>query len=207
MDDPVLPAGAGEGHVVGVARIGEAELLRQRSQARVELVIEEVAQTRAGRRALRERAVVRAESREQSRGAGVPADLAEIIFHPRGGGRAEEILDVELDDDVLPDVGQRIADDRVTAFEAGCGGMRFELFEQAAEDRALDFLQRIGGRRDRARAPRALGHLKLTVRDFDGAQLHHGDAETAGKLVYPEPAFGNDCTATGKQLFQKAQHD
>src|SRR5439155_12449163 len=126
-------------------------------------MIDEIAQARAGGRALRKGAVVGADARQQRGGIDVPADLAEVRVDPRRGSAGEEILQVQLNHHVLADVRQRVADDGMPALKAGGALVRAEPAQQAVEDPTLHCLERLARSGDGARPASTLLELKLVV--------------------------------------------
>ena len=81
-----LVGAEGEGDVVGVAGVAGTDALGEAGEAGVHLIVDEVAQARAGRRALRQSALPGAEFDQQVARAAVPADGAAVAFDPCGAG-------------------------------------------------------------------------------------------------------------------------
>ncbi len=192
-----LPRGR-EGHVVGVARVGEAERAGQRGEPRIEPRADEVRQHRARRRPLRqapwasggEKALavevqlvdirLRAEQRQHRGDRFRVAETAELALHaPEGEGR-EEVLEVEVDHDLAADMCPGIGQDRAARHEA----VRRLVHRHLAEDRVEHPVLRALEARHRGRdQPLAAGLLR------QGEALVVADARERA-VVGEEAQFG-----------------
>ena len=101
------------------------------------------------------------EQGEDRRGGLAVAEAPEGAADPLVREGREEVLEVEVEHDVGPHVGARVAHDRALLAEAVRGVVQGDLVEEVVEDPALGVLEARHRRRD---PPRAAGLLGISNR-------------------------------------------
>ena len=200
--------------IVGVTRIRALVLEHVPLDLAVEDVVDQVAQPRARRRALRQPAVVGDELRQQRRALRVPADASEVLLDALGRRRREKILDIQLDHDRLADVHRGVVRDRDARIKTHRTRVCLEITQQPAEDRALQGLGVVIRDIQPASAATLLGDARLSVNGLESTQLRNvcPQAKRQRLDVFAQAFFGAPALLgvllfVGLGLFRDGDHN
>src|SRR5262249_28107278 len=187
-DAPRVVLGKTDGDVVGVARVNAFPSLHLVGDSGVKAKEREVGQTRTGGSALRQAVLVSAETHQQCRRLGVPADAAEICVHTGGLDGGKEIHDIHLDQHPLPHMWRRVVHNRLAPLKPGGGGMDSQPGQKSAQDTSLQFLQvRFGN--EQSPCPASLfGNMTLAVVRFEIHDLFKRHGQNPSQVVKAAPA-------------------